>query len=58
MRKLIQAKILGVALLLLLLTTGGRAQTPPTVSIAKDNVSVEQVLKEIERLTNYTFFLQ
>ncbi len=57
MRKLIQAKILGVALLLLLLTTGGRAQTPPpTVSIAKDNVSVEQVLKEIERLTNYTFF--
>ena len=57
MRKLIQAKILGAALLLLFLTTGGRAQTPPpTVSIAKENVSVEQVLKEIERLTNYTFF--
>ena len=49
MRKLIQAKILGAALLLLFLTTGGRAQTPPpTVSIAKENVSVEQVLKEIE----------
>ena len=57
MRKLIQAKILGAALLLLFLTTGGRAQTPPpTVSIAKENVSVEQVLKEVERLTNYTFF--
>lgn len=58
MRKLIQAKILGAALLLLFLTTGGRAQTPPppTVSITKENVSVEQVLKEIERLTNYTFF--
>lgn len=57
MRKLIQAKILGAALLLLFLTTGGWAQTPPpTVSIAKENVSVEQVLKEIERLTNYTFF--
>ena len=26
------------------------------MSITKDDISIEQVLKEIERLTNYTFF--
>ncbi len=57
MSKLFRAKILGVALLLLLMATGGWAQTPPsTVSIARNNTSIDEILKEIEQQTNYTFF--
>lgn len=53
-----KTKFLGVVCLawLLLWPAGGRAQTVPTVSIVSTDATVQQVLREIERMTEYTFF--
>lgn len=53
-----KTKFLGVVCLawLLLWPAGGRAQTVPTVSIVRTDATVQQVLREIERMTEYTFF--
>lgn len=58
MRNFSKTRILGVVCLawLLLWPAGSRAQSSPTVSIARTNATVQQVLREIERMTEYTFF--
>ncbi|MBP3481847.1 MAG: TonB-dependent receptor [Alistipes sp.] len=56
MQKSLRTVFVGIVLLLLSAPVGGRAQTPlPTVSLTKDDATVEQILKEIEKQTDYTF---